>query len=381
MSIETTTVAKVGRLFYCGGAKGLERKDFRYSVFGIFLANSLFPEFEGTIRVSNLDESTLNMATPLTSESIERATEKDLLIYHAHQHCDVPIYSFPGDQLHINAEFYDIHPINKNSNNGKLTLNYLPPGDRSYVIGPHEDSEKSIRVPYCLMKLWFLHKSRPDEVILPKILDHNQKPKNTKEFFVLYANSHYIDYREQAAYNLSKIGTVHTLGKCQGNIYVVPDQIRNGRPLQCIPFEDERRPSQIQPAPVSASREEQGRNSAVFARYKFVLVMENANVPGYISEKILDGFLSGAIPIYYGTPDVLDIFNSKAFIYYDVQYPNEALERIKRLVNNPSEYDQMLNEPILADGVNTIDKFFSWDETVGTGALKARIRKMMGYGV
>jgi hypothetical protein len=38
----------------------------------------------------------------------------------------------------------------------------------------------------------------------------------------------------------------------------------------------------------------------------------------------------------------------------------------------------MLNEPILAQGKDTIEKYFSWDETVGNGMLKMRIRNMMG---
>jgi hypothetical protein len=42
------------------------------------------------------------------------------------------------------------------------------------------------------------------------------------------------------------------------------------------------------------------------------------------------------------------------------------------------EYDKMLNEPILAHGQETLEKYFSWDETVGNGSLKSRIRQMVG---
>jgi hypothetical protein len=34
--------------------------------------------------------------------------------------------------------------------------------------------------------------------------------------------------------------------------------------------------------------------------YKFSIAMENSGADGYYSEKIIDSFLSGTIPIYYG---------------------------------------------------------------------------------
>ena len=57
--------------------------------------------------------------------------------------------------------------------------------------------------------------------------------------------------------------------------------------------------------------------------------------------------------------------------------PHQALAQIQYYEQNPPEYEKMLNEPILANGQETIEKYFSWDETVGNGILKARIRDMM----
>lgn len=48
---------------------------------------------------------------------------------------------------------------------------------------------------------------------------------------------------------------------------------------------------------------------------------------GYISEKFLLAFVSGCIPIYFGTSDVSDIFNRDAFVYFDVNSPQSAVER------------------------------------------------------
>mmetsp|Transcript_7023 Transcript_7023/g.15523 ORF Transcript_7023/g.15523 Transcript_7023/m.15523 type:complete len:121 (+) Transcript_7023:1-363(+) len=116
----------------------------------------------------------------------------------------------------------------------------------------------------------------------------------------------------------------------------------------------------------------------LFSRYRYALVMENNDAPGYVSEKILHAFLSGTVPIYFGSRFVFEIFNPKAFIFYDPTKPEQALRQIQFYENNPSSYEKMLNEPILASGQKTIVRYFSWDETVGNGMLKDRIRDMMG---
>jgi hypothetical protein len=81
-----------GTIFYCGVAyeelRGSEQYS-RYSRFGLFLAKSLFPEFI--------------VAAPLTKDSLTRATEGDLLIFHSHQYCEVSVNEFPGTQLHVNV--------------------------------------------------------------------------------------------------------------------------------------------------------------------------------------------------------------------------------------------------------------------------------------
>ena len=42
--------------------------------------------------------------------------------------------------------------------------------------------------------------------------------------------------------------------------------------------------------------------------------MENKINKGYITEKIINAFYSGAIPIYWGCNSVVQFFNKKAFI-------------------------------------------------------------------
>ncbi len=54
---------------------------------------------------------------------------------------------------------------------------------------------------------------------------------------------------------------------------------------------------------------------SVFGRYRFALCYENIrDIPGYITEKLLDAMLSGCVPIYWGAPNVSDFVPSDCFI-------------------------------------------------------------------
>ena len=48
--------------------------------------------------------------------------------------------------------------------------------------------------------------------------------------------------------------------------------------------------------------------------YKFSIAMENTEGDGYVSEKIIDSFLSGSIPIYYGSYMIDEYINPKSII-------------------------------------------------------------------
>ena len=48
--------------------------------------------------------------------------------------------------------------------------------------------------------------------------------------------------------------------------------------------------------------------------YKFSISMENTEGDGYVSEKIIDSFIAGTIPIYYGDYMIDEYINNKAFI-------------------------------------------------------------------
>ena len=54
----------------------------------------------------------------------------------------------------------------------------------------------------------------------------------------------------------------------------------------------------------------------ILEQYKFSLCFENSTHPGYLTEKVLDAFFAGSVPVYLGNPAVLSIIPEEAFIDY-----------------------------------------------------------------
>lgn len=359
------------RLFYCGSSGGANNR--HASTMGIFLANAFFPELVGSLPL-NKDTDT-DEAIELTLNSITDATPNDFLVFHMHQFCEVDVLMFPGLQLHINHPTYQFDAYGK----------YRPPGDNIFVIGPHEDGPHSVHLPFAMMKWWVLVKglgSRGDidQPTLEKFFLPSERPKNTGKYFLLYVNSHYAEHREMAAFALSQLGQMHALGSCQGNVDTVPI-VDISRPARCLPYTDDKRPSSIIVPNDMSRKSNYFTDRVAFQDFRFTLLMEDSDIPGYITERIVDGFMAGTIPIYYGTTEVFGIFNPNAFIYYDISNPQKALERIRHLEENPDAYQQMLSEPILASGEHTIEKYFSFDDSIGKGLLKKRVRRKLGFPV
>lgn len=122
-------------------------------------------------------------------------------------------------------------------------------------------------------------------------------------------------------------------------------------------------------------------NMLHFHRYRFALVMENTEAGGYVTEKILNAFLAGSIPVYFGTREVFEIFNPRAFVFYDISNPQPALDLVAHLEANRTAYLSMLHEPIVAHGDETIARYFSLHEDdPGAGRLKWAIRELIGFG-
>ena len=99
-----------------------------------------------------------------------------------------------------------------------------------------------------------------------------------------------------------------------------------------------------------------GRQNKVdwMRNYKFSIAFENTSYPGYTTEKMLEAFVSGTIPIYWGNPLIGLDFNPKAFVNcHDFKSFDEVIEHVKEIDQNETLYQDYLRQPMLSGGVET----------------------------
>ena len=146
---------------------------------------------------------------------------------------------------------------------------------------------------------------------------HAEEIFKEKTDFCSYMFSHKVGFRDGFFKKLSEYKKINSGGKCLNNTDVTPG--------------------------VEAKLEFE-------KKHKFSIAFENSVRPGYITEKLVDAFAAGTIPIYYGAPDVTKYFNEKAMIVIKSldEIPN-AIERIKEIDNNDELYLSMLKENAVVD--------------------------------
>ncbi len=91
--------------------------------------------------------------------------------------------------------------------------------------------------------------------------------------------------------------------------------------------------------------------NAFLSSCKFSIAFENSSTPGYCTEKLMQAFAAGTIPIYFGDPHVGNQFNTKAFInVHDFATTAEVIERIIEIDHDDNMYIEMQREPALLPG-------------------------------
>ena len=89
--------------------------------------------------------------------------------------------------------------------------------------------------------------------------------------------------------------------------------------------------------------------------HKFSIAYENFSYNGYITEKIVQAFAAKTIPIYWGDPQVTDVFNKKAFINVkDYGSIDEVVEIVKRIDKDDSMFLSMLSTPALVSDIYSL---------------------------
>jgi hypothetical protein len=84
--------------------------------------------------------------------------------------------------------------------------------------------------------------------------------------------------------------------------------------------------------------------------HKFDLAFENSSYPGYATEKIVQAFAAGTVPIYWGDPLIAREYNEKAFVNcHNFSDFDAVIEEVKRVDQDDELYRSMLEEPALVN--------------------------------
>ena len=85
------------------------------------------------------------------------------------------------------------------------------------------------------------------------------------------------------------------------------------------------------------------------SQHRFSIACENVSQSGYTTEKIVESFAAGCIPIYWGDPNITEVFNPKAFINcMDYASEGKAAEAVAKIDSNQKLYESMtMEEPFL----------------------------------
>ena len=94
----------------------------------------------------------------------------------------------------------------------------------------------------------------------------------------------------------------------------------------------------------------------VFSRYRFAFAFENSSYPGYLTEKILDAFQAGVVPLYWGDPGVLRDVAAGSFI--DVSRYSSDEEAIDAILAADDDYDTYRRYRSTAPFLGTEDFYF-----------------------
>lgn len=256
----------------------------------------------------NLINKILNYAYPELEIIWKNTGNADLLI-RSH------FYSYEADYKDNNEKIPYITWTGESRN---VRLRNYPPLCYIEDTIPKQISENYFYIPYATDRLWNKDYSYPN---IRKYTNINERP-----YFLAYCSSRPFQHREKFFKIIKDLSdtdkSIHGLGRCSNTGH---------------------------------NRPEGGWNklTEIYKNYRFAITMENTMIPGYVTEKIMNAFIAGAIPIYWGHKETVEkYFNPKAFVNVNnFESLEVAAKYIIDLDNDPVRRNKMASEPVFNNGV------------------------------
>jgi len=273
----------------------------------------------------------------------------------------------------------------KEENKNIVPVNNLPPGEKRKIYVKYMDFWPAFRLErfdvhrILLERYEVIQSDKPDYVIFGEFGGQNYDIENrincVKLFLSIenrdpnFANTdyaigiHYIDMGDRyfrkptETHQLSAIQTVYNVTQVK-NIDVSKKKfcawvVSNGGGRERNLFFDKL--SQYKVVDSGGSFRNNvggsvGDKIEFLSHYKFSICMENSKTQGYISEKLVDCFEAGTIPIYFGDDTILELLNNKSYIHVKNEDEfDEKIELIKKIDNNDTLYQEVIREKIVID--------------------------------
>jgi len=73
----------------------------------------------------------------------------------------------------------------------------------------------------------------------------------------------------------------------------------------------------------------------IISKYKFIICFENNKQDTYSTEKIVNPYVAGSIPIYWGSSHIHKVFNKNTMLYLE----NDTIESYQKIINEIIELD------------------------------------------
>ncbi len=92
--------------------------------------------------------------------------------------------------------------------------------------------------------------------------------------------------------------------------------------------------------------------------YRFSIVVENCKSDYYFTEKLIDCFVTGTIPIYWGCPSIFYFFNDEAILSFN------SLEELENILNNATEEFYLSKLEAIKENFNLSFKYLIADNEI-----------------
>jgi FkbM family methyltransferase len=90
----------------------------------------------------------------------------------------------------------------------------------------------------------------------------------------------------------------------------------------------------------------------IIGEYKFILCFENTKINNYSTEKIVNPYLSGIIPIYWSSHSIKKLFNTESMIFLEDESEKsiqKIIDKVIELDKNDDKYLEYVNKPVFSN--------------------------------